>query len=144
MPRRKAPAVVGGAPLASGRFGPFCWFSSLGSVRIGWVSFCSFYRNLPVLIWLCFPPPHPPGIEEKEKDSHLERLLHLPRTRQHLPHILWEAELLQRLINVLRCDRLLRLTLRNLVSFGGDESDKFDAAVDEEVTGVAGEGDGGF
>ena len=45
---------------------------------------------------------------------------------------------------MLRGDRLLRLALRNLVCLGGDEGDEFDAAVDEEVAGVAGEGDGGF
>ena len=41
-------------------------------------------------------------------------------------------------------DRLLRLALCDVVGFGGDERDEFDAAVDEEVAGVAGEGDGGF
>ena len=43
-----------------------------------------------------------------------------------------------------RRDGLFRLTFRNLVRLGGDEGDELDAAVDEEVAGVAGEGDGGF
>lgn len=45
---------------------------------------------------------------------------------------------------MLRRDRLFCLALRNLVGFGGDESDEFDAAVYEEVAGVAGKGDAGF
>ena len=45
---------------------------------------------------------------------------------------------------MLRRDGLLGLALRNLVGFGGDEGDEFDAAVYEEVAGVAREGDAGF
>ena len=41
-------------------------------------------------------------------------------------------------------NRLFSFTLRNLVGFGGDEGDEFDAAVDEQVAGVSREGDAGF
>lgn len=77
-------------------------------------------------------------------DNHLERLLHLPRTRQHLPHILGEAQLLQCLIDMLCCDGFFGLALRNLVGLGGNEGDELDAAIDEKIAGVAGEGNGGF
>ena len=38
-------------------------------------------------------------------------------------------------------DRLFGFFFCDLVGFGGDEGDEFDAALDEEVAGVFGEGD---
>ena len=76
--------------------------------------------------------------------TYLQRLLHLPSTRQHLPHIFRKPQLPQRLVNMLRRNRLLGLLLSDLVRFGRYKGNEFDAAVYKEVARIAREGDGGF
>ena len=39
---------------------------------------------------------------------------------------------------------LLGFTLGYLVGFGGDQGDEFDAAVDEQISGISCEADAGF
>lgn len=45
---------------------------------------------------------------------------------------------------MLRRDGLLRFTLSDLVGFGGYQGDEFDAAVNEQISGISRERDAGF
>lgn len=66
----------------------------------------------------------------------------LVRDSQHLWHVLRETELLEGLGDVLAGDGLLGVLLGDLVGFGGDHGDELDAALDQEVAGLLGEGHG--
>ena len=58
-------------------------------------------------------------------------------------YVLREPQLSECLVDVVGRYSLLGFFLGNLVGFGGDEGDEFDAAVDEQVACVPGEGDAG-
>ena len=64
----------------------------------------------------------------------------LLRNSKHVRDVVHEPELAQRLLDVFCGDGLLGLFLRYLVCFGRDERDELDAALDEQVAGVFGEG----
>ena len=66
----------------------------------------------------------------------------LPRYSQYLRHILRKPEFSQRTIDMLRRDGLLGFFFGDFIRLGRYERDEFNAAVDEEVAGVFGEGEG--
>lgn len=70
-------------------------------------------------------------------------LLHLVllRNLQNLRHIAVIPQTLQRQSDMLTCDRLLCLLLRNLIGLTADQSDELDAAFYKEVACFAREGD---
>lgn len=72
-------------------------------------------------------------------DTYALHLLVLLRRLQHGGHVVGEAELLQRLGDVVAGDGLLGLLLGDLVGLGGDEGDKLNAALYEEVAGLLSE-----
>lgn len=72
---------------------------------------------------------------------HLLLLLVLRRRLDDGGDVLGEAELLQGLGDVVAGDGLLGLLLRDLVGLGRDERDELDAALDQQVAGLLGEGD---
>ena len=53
-----------------------------------------------------------------------------------------KVELLERSLDVLAGNRLLRVLFGDLVGLGGDEGDELDAALDQQVAGFLGEGHG--
>lgn len=55
--------------------------------------------------------------------------------------VVGEAQLLQRLGDVVAGDRLLGLLLRDLIRLGRDECDELDTAFYEQVPSLFGEGD---
>ena len=72
--------------------------------------------------------------------SHLLHFLVLGGRLQDSGNVLGEAELLERLGDVIAGNRLLSLLLRDLVGLGRHERDELDAAVDEEVSRFLREG----
>ena len=71
---------------------------------------------------------------------YLDLFLLLSSCCKYLFHVLWEAEVPQSLLDVLYGYRLLRFFLGYIIRFRGNQGYEFDAAVDEQVAGVAGKG----
>lgn len=76
-------------------------------------------------------------------ETDLLHLLVLLRGLEDGGDVVGGAELLEGLCDVVAGDCLLGLLLGDLVGLGGDEGDELDAALDEQVPGVLGEGDAG-
>ena len=59
---------------------------------------------------------------------------------QYIGHVVSEAQILQRPLDMFACDGLLRFLLADIIRLGGDECDELDAAFDQEVAGIFGKG----
>jgi hypothetical protein len=68
--------------------------------------------------------------------TYLLLLLVILRDIKDRGHVVAEAELLQRSLDVLASYCLLRVLLGNLVGFGGNECDELNAAFNQEVARV--------
>lgn len=76
--------------------------------------------------------------------AYLLLLLVVLRDLENSGHVFAKVELLERCFDVLAGYCLLRVLFGNLIGFGGDECDEFDAAFYEKVSGVLRKGHARF
>ena len=68
--------------------------------------------------------------------THLLLLLVILRDIKDRWHVIAKVEFLQRCLDMLACNGLLRVLFGDFVGFGGDEGNELDTALDEEVARV--------
>lgn len=81
------------------------------------------------------------SIKHQRGSTHRQTHLMLIRNPHNLRDIILVAQLFQCSSDMFTGNGLFGVLLCYLVCFTGDKTDEFDATIDEEVAGIAGEGD---